>query len=317
MRWIVLVALAALAGGASGAEAMPDDGIVITLRPTVSVAAGQATLGDIAEIVADPQTVARLASVAVQELPDLGRHRVDAARARALVARLVAGRPLAVSGTCAVERAALTIAPERFAAAAEAAIRAKVGDDAQIAIARAATAVVICDDAATPWTMEADALVADPIGEVPVRLRVLRAGRELGRGLVVLNVRVLRDQVVAARPIARGATLGLEDLRVEAREARPGDAANALNAETLLGWQTRVDITPGMVITRRLAQPVPAVRGGRGVELVFVQDQFDLVAPGMALGDGAIGDVIQVRRLSDNRAVAAKVIADGKAQINF
>ena len=314
MRGLLLLALVCLVGAA---EVAPGAGIVITLRPAVTIAAGQATLGDIAEIVADEATSARLAAVTVQELPDLGRHVIAATQARALVARLVAGRSLSVSGSCALERAALTISPERFASAAEAAIRAKVGAAAQIAIARAAAAVIVPDDTTAPCSIEADPLVADPLGEVPVRLRVLRAGRELGRGMVVLNVRVLRDQVVAARPIARGATIGLDDLRLEAREARPADAGNPTSAETILGWQARVDITPGMAITRRLAQPVPAVRGGRAVELLFLQDQFALVAPGMALGDGAIGEIIQVRRLSDNRAVAAKVIADGKAQINF
>ena len=311
MRWVLLVALAAFLAAPAA------EGVVIVLRPAASVAAQHATLGDVADITADAATVARLAAVTVQELPDLGQRSLDAADVRAVVARLVAGRHLSITGTCVVERAALTIAPQRFADAAEAAIRAKVGVEAQIVIARAAAAIVVSDDAAVPCIIVADALVDDPIGEVPVRLRVLRAGRELGRGLVVLQVRVLRDQVVAARGIARGATIGLDDLRVDAREARPGEVANPSSADVVLGWQTKVEITPGMVITRRLAQPQPAVRGGRGVELVFIRDQLALAAPGVALGDGAIGDIIQVRRTSDNRAIAAKVIAEGRAQVNF
>jgi len=310
--WLLVAVLSALAGAAAAGE-----GVVITLRATASVAAGHATLADIADVAADPATIARLAPVAVQELPDLGRRTIDAAQVRAAVARLVVGRPLTITGSCEVERASLTISSERFSAAAEEVIRAKVGADTQIAIARPATTLVVAEDAATPVSIVADALVDDPIGEVPVRLRVLRAGRELGRGLVVLHVRALRDQLVAARPIQRGAIIGLGDLRVEAREARPGEADHPASIDAVIGWQTKVEITPGMVITRRLAQPVPAVRGGRGVELVFIQDQLALAAPGIALGDGAIGDVIQVRRTSDNRAIAAKVIAEGRAQVNF
>lgn len=309
MRRALLLAL--LVGSLAASDA-----VAITLRPSACVAAAQATLADVAEIEADAATIALLAPIAVQGLPDLGRRSVDAGQVRAAIARLVAGRPLTVSGACALDRAALTITPERFASAAEAAIRAKVGPDAGIAVARAATALVVADDAAAAVELVADALVDDPIGEVPVRLRALRAGRELGRGLVVLQVRILREQVVAARAIPRGASIGLEDLRVEAREARAGDADNP-SADLLVGWRARADLAPGTVITRRLAAPVPAVRGGRAVELVFIRDQLALAAPGVALGDGAIGEVIQVRRLSDSRAVAAKVIADGRAQINF
>lgn len=310
MRAALLVVLA-LAGAASASEE-----VAIALRTQASVASARATVADLADIAADAATVARLAPIVVQELPDLGRRTVDARQVRAAVARLVAGRPLSVVGTCAVERAALTVTADRFAAAAEAAIRAKAGPEARIAIVRDAAPIVVPEDADAPLELVADALVDDPVGEVPVRLRALRAGRELGRGLVVLQVRVLREQVVAARAIPRGATIHLEDLRVEAREARAGDAANPA-AEAMVGWQARVEIAPGAVITRRLAQPQPAVRGGRAVELVFLQDQLALAAPGIALGDGAVGDVIQVRRLSDNRAVAAKVIADGRAQVNF
>jgi flagella basal body P-ring formation protein FlgA len=309
---LALVVLAALLGAAAASE-----GVVVTLRPTARVAAERALLADVATIVADQPTVELLGGVTVQELPDLGERTIDAAQVRSLIARLVPGRPLAVSGACALNRAALVVTPERFAVVAEAAVRAKAGSEARVVVARRAAEVVVPDDAASPIEIVADPLIDDPLGEVPVRLRVLRAGREIGRGLAVLHVAVLRDQVVAARALRAGTVVGLDDLRVEAREARPGDAANPATVEAVLGWVVRADVSPGTPLTRRVAMPQPAVRGGRAVELLYLQGQLAIAAPGIALGDGAIGDLIQVRRASDNRAVAAKVVADGRAQVNF
>jgi len=305
-----LAVIMAFAWGAAASE-----GITITLRENATVPAAHATLADIATIAADEATVARLGVVAVQELPDLGTHTVTPAQVRSTVGRLVAGRPLAITGSCLLVRASATILPEAFAAAAERAVRVKVGTEARIVVARPAIAVLVPDDAAIPYELVADTLVDDPLGEVPVRLRVLRAGRELGRGLVVLQVRVLRDQVVVARALTHGAILGLDDLSVESREARPGDGENPTNIAAVLGWQTRASIVPGTVLTRRLAQPLPAVRGGRAVELVIETGTLALTAPGVALSDGAIGDVIQVRRTTDNRTVSGAVVAEGRVRL--
>ncbi len=63
--------------------------------------------------------------------------------------------------------------------------------------------------------------------------------------------------------------------------------------------------------------PQPAVRGGKPVELVFVTGDLALVGSGIALADGAIGDVIQIRRTNDGRTIQAKIVADGRAQANF
>jgi flagella basal body P-ring formation protein FlgA len=208
-------------------------------------------------------------------------------------------------------RTSSIIDPDRLTAAAEAVIRAK-HSGADIAISRAPTAVVI--PAGSAPDLVAEALAGDGIGEAPFRVRVLRDGRELGRALVVLQVAVLGDQVVAVRAISRGALIDAADLRIERLPMRRGIEA-VTKPETVIGSLAKLDIAEGAVISSRWIKPRPAVEGGQSVTLVYVHGDFAICAPATAMGSGAIGEQINVRRATDGKTVLATVTKTGEVEI--
>lgn len=302
-----------LAAWAAFADAAAED-IVIRLHAEASVAAEHALLGDVAVVEGEAATAATLRAVAVQTLPDLGARTVGEREVRSAIGRLAAGRSVRIEGGCRVARAALTLDTERLLAAATAQAR-RGHAEAEIEVVRPPAPLVV-PDGGDAVELVAEPLTDNAVGEVPMRIRALRAGRELGRGLAVLRVRVWVEQVVAARGLPRGVRIDAADVRLERREARANDDA-VTDAGLVVGWTTRLAIAEGSPVTRRHAAPPPAVQGARAVELLFVRGDFAIAAVGTALSDGAIGDVIQVRRGTDGKVVQAKVVADGRVQANF
>jgi flagella basal body P-ring formation protein FlgA len=285
---------------------------IITLRETASVAADGATIGDLADIEAPPALRDILAAVAVQELPDLAPRSVEAGAVRALARRAAPAALLTVRGSCRLVRAAQAIPAAELEAAARSAVQAAL-PGAVVAVTRAATALSV--PAGTPPDLVAEPLAAIVVGAVPLRVRVLRHGRELGRTLVVLQVSQDADQVVAARAIARGAVIDLADLRVERLPLRAGMETVA-DPDALAGSVAKADIAEGAPVLKRSVRPHPLVEGGQPVVLVYAHGDFALSAPATAMGDGVVGDQVNVRRETDGRMVLATVTGPGAVEIS-
>ncbi len=296
------------------------DGLRIALRPRAEVAGRIVTIGDLAELSGDAALAARLAGVTVLELGDLAEHRLTAAQVQSAAAAAAPGRALQAVGECRVTRRALVVDADAMVAAAVAAAGAAGGADGdreRVATrVRDGGALTVPDDV-VPVRLVAEALDRSPGGEIPYRVRVLRGESELGRTLVTLLVARYRTVVVAARTIHTSEVVAAGDMR-SARLAV--DAVNRYapaQADALLGPTARVDIAEGTPSALGLLRPHLDVHGGEAVTQVYSRDGFAVSGAGEALGDGKVGDLIQVRRSSDGGCVKGRVTAPGEVRINY
>jgi len=291
--------------------------LAVALRPEARLRTAHATLADVADVTGDAELVAATAGLAIQDLPDLATYTIDAAKVRAAIGKRVPARSLTVTGACALSRATLTVPAEDLAGAVRAHLAAAHVGEQDVTIVRASGALVVADDAAEPIALVAEPLAKAEAGELPYRVRVMRSGRELDRGLVVARLRLYRSVPVAARAIAQGESLSAGDIRMERVEVGVGEVPAGDGIEAMVGQVAVRDIADGAVLSARLCRSRPSVRAGERIALVYQSGGFELVADGTALADAGPGEVIQARREHDRKLIEARVIADGRALINF
>lgn len=303
MLWRALGLFAAAAAIISAAQAE------VRIRPATELAAPTASLGEVADIVAEPELAARLAGVVVADLGGLAPVAIDAPLVRSLAGRLAPGG-LAVTGVGSVARRARVVdAPALHLACV-----------ALLPPAAAWTPVRVSGSLTVPdgpgFALEATQL--DPrqqAGEIAFSVRARDGARETGRALVVLRVERRVQVVVAARDIPRGTLIAATDLRLEERAADARSANAASDPAQLVGGLARRDLAAGELLGPALAMLPPAVRAGAPVTAVLPGRGFAIEMPGTALADARAGERVQVRRAHDGVVIAGIARADGTVAV--
>ena len=284
------------------------------LRPEVSLAAPRATLADIAELSGPAEAVAALGAIAIQDLspnPVL----VDERLVRSRTARHATGISLAVSGECRVRQPLRTYAIEDLARAASAVI-VRGGEDTEVALLRASGPLAVGDDGTEP-RIEATTIDRGQVGDVPLRVRLLRGDVELARALVVLRVRRFARIAVLETDLRRGTAIGPGDVSLQRIELSQANQDAFRSLDEVVGRQPLRDLAAGQPLTPGSTEVPLDVRPGQAVAMVFRTGTVELSAPGEALAGGRSGEVVMVRRAADDRRVRCQVLAPGRVLVNF
>lgn len=132
---------------------------------------------------------------------------------------------------------------------------------------------------------------------------------------ILLDVKLERDVLVAARSLGRGTLLGGSDVRAERRDVlrlpygyltdpdRVGDLR--LSRSVSAG----AALNPGMLAERLL------VERGRAVTIVARSGAISIRASAIAMDGGVAGDRVRVRNLASGRIVSAVVVKDGTVEV--
>jgi flagella basal body P-ring formation protein FlgA len=283
--------------------------VEIRIRPATELAAPTASLGEVAEITAEPELAARLAGIVIADLSGLAPVAIDAPLVRALAGRAAPGG-LVVTGSGSVVRRARVV----DAAALQAACAALLPAAASWSPVRVSSSLTVPDGPG--FALEATQLDArQQAGEIAFSVRARDGARETGRALVVLRVERRVPVVVAARDIPRGTLIAASDLRVEQRAADARTAGAATDPAQLVGGLARRDLAAGELLGPALAMLPPAVRAGAPVTAVLPGRGFAIEMPATALADARAGERVQVRRAHDGAVIAGIARADGTVSV--
>ena len=290
------------------------DPVQIQLRGRTELAAGQALLGDLADLTGPAEAVARLAALPVQDLYGTNTFLIVPGQIRRICTAQAPGITVQVSGSAQVVQARRSIPVEAQVRAATAVVTAP-GDDVEVKLVRANGSLVVGDDG-QPADLRADVIEPGSSGEIPVRIRVMRGEREEARSLVVIHVRRFRRVAVLVTDIARGQPIGLTDVVIDRVEI-----VRALNdpldrGEEAVGLVAQRDLSAGTVLRRsQLTLPL-AVRPGQPIQLVWRNGAIELAVAAECLAAGKVGETVSVRRLSDGQVVRAQVEAPGQVTVS-
>ena len=314
MRLLATICVACWSTCASVHAAASPESVAIRLRPTVVLAAPHATLADLAELSGSPAAVAALEKIVVQDLravPVL----VEESLIRVRIAKQAPDVAVTITGQTLVSQPLRTISVDAQVQAATA-VLVHAGEDVEIVMQRASGPLTIADDGTAP-VIDATPLDRGRVGDVAFRVRLMRGEDELARSLVVLRVRRYARVVVLATDVRRGAVLGAGDLTVQRVELSTMTQDAFSDPNLALGFQVTRDATAGQILTPTLALAPLAVRPGQGVTLVWRTGSVELSALGEALAGGRDGEIIGVKRASDQQRVRGQIIGRGKVLINF
>lgn len=219
-----------------------------------------------------------------------------------LVASAMAGEPAARR----------TVPSADLAEAAIACLRPEIGATTP-QVASVSGPVLIPGEGA--YVLQAEPLTRARTGRIQVRVRVLLQEREVGRSLVSLHLKTLRQALVTLVPIPRGTPIGLEHLHAESVDFPPGRAEPLADPAQVVGFLAASDLPAGTILTVASRVRPHLVRPGP-VTLIFAQDGFQLSASGVASAAGYLGDVVAVRR-GDGKSVHGQVIGPAQVLVNY
>lgn len=215
-------------------------------------------------------------------------------------------------GALAPETAAL---PPAVSAAIVTAVRARLGGEAEVVVARV--------EALSPLTGEvADAVLLPGAalgGAVGVVLRgAVSAGGAaalvpVGRASVRLHVRV--PHLHAARAVARGTRLAEHDLRPARHELTRGPLQAWPDADRLVDGRALQDLPEDACLTSRVVAPSAAVVAGREVAAVVRDGRMEVRATLVAVDSGAVGAEVRVMHPESRRTMRARVV--GRAEVEM
>lgn len=142
----------------------------------------------------------------------------------------------------------------------------------------------------------------------PVWRRALRTGAEpaavfVGRGPEAASGPLV---VTLVRSLAKGAMIGAGDVALQPMSAR-GAQEIFTDAADVIGRRARVALGEGQPVLLRQLEPAWLVETGNPLALTAHAGGVRVTMAGEALGDGQMGDVIDVRNLSSGREVRAVV----------
>jgi flagella basal body P-ring formation protein FlgA len=131
------------------------------------------------------------------------------------------------------------------------------------------------------------------------------------------QIKVLAEVVVARRYLARGAVIGADDLELRALDLGSIAGGYFIDPTLVAGLELRRALAPGAVVAPAQVSPIMSVRRGDQVQILLRAGGLEVSSTGKALGNGAIGERIQVRNLKSRKVVEGQVEGPGLVSVSL
>ena len=131
---------------------------------------------------------------------------------------------------------------------------------------------------------------------------------------VPVQIKLFVDAWVAARPLARGQTVGAEDARLDHIDIAALNGNAVLPEMPLVGRTVARTLSPGEPFRRDALRAVPVVQPGDAVQVVAVGTGFAAQTSGKALTAASEGQMAQVS-LPGGRVLAGVARAGGVVEV--
>ncbi len=205
--------------------------------------------------------------------------------------------------------------PPAVDAAVTTAVRARVGDDAEVSIT-AVERLQVADGDVIDAVIQPGATIGGPVALV-LRGLVVRDGATAIApvGQVVVRLRIVVTHLHASHAVARGSHLTSNDL-VEARHALPRGPLKAWPSSDVLDHgRVLQDLPADACLSARVVAPSAAVVAGRDVSAVVREGRVEVRAALVAVDSGAVGSEVRVMHPESRRTMRARVI--GRAEVEI
>jgi len=134
---------------------------------------------------------------------------------------------------------------------------------------------------------------------------------------IPVEVTVYKKVLAASRPLSKGHIINKNDLTSISVKLNQNNNVFFTKSNNLIGKQVKRPITTGKVIKPRFVEAARIVRRGENVTIIAVTQSIQVSMKGMALADGAKGQMIRVRNLKTKRVVQGIVTKPGFVKVRM
>lgn len=131
-----------------------------------------------------------------------------------------------------------------------------------------------------------------------------------------VTIKAYRAVVVSRTNIARGQVLKVEDLELQEREVSQHKNFGLHRLNQAVNQVAKRHIRSGHVLSPMHIEPPKIIQRGSKIDIVANSGRVSVSMSGTALSDGRLGDLINVKNISSNKILRAKVIAPGRVATN-
>lgn len=155
------------------------------------------------------------------------------------------------------------------------------------------------------------------IGDMSCDVRIFSNGIFAKRASVRVRIEVLQEFVVSRGSIARGNILTENDIAIQKNWVRRIPTNNIFSLEDAVGKSIIVNLSPNTQITTSMLKEVFPVKKGKLVQVILNNGAMTMMMNAKAEEDGAEDSLVKVRNLNSNKIIYARVIGEGKVQVDF
>lgn len=191
---------------------------------------------------------------------------------------------------------------------------AKLGGRARLSFSQADQGML--DMTSPPFEFRLARRSGAVLGSVAYEVDVLQNDRRVQSLTVRADVTVIREVLVAARPILKDSLVVAEDVCVDEVPSQTASAATVADAALVLGRRAGKFIAQGEAIDPTQLTVVPLVSRGQLVRVVALVGGIRLESIGEALAGGASGEVVRVTLLDrKDEQLAGMVSGHGEVTV--
>ncbi|MBU0640600.1 MAG: flagellar basal body P-ring formation chaperone FlgA [Planctomycetes bacterium] len=169
-----------------------------------------------------------------------------------------------------------------------------------------------------PWSFTVRSSAGEQLGLREFKVALRRDGRAQRTLHIGARVRLIKNALVADKPLAVGSFVRPEDLRRETRVFAGVSELGLERDEQVVGQQLKRFVAAGDLIRRGDLKAVDLVKRARPVTVVGAGENVHLRITGVALDSGSYGDVVRVRignSREDRRELRGVVTGMGTVRI--
>jgi flagellar basal body P-ring formation protein FlgA len=155
------------------------------------------------------------------------------------------------------------------------------------------------------------------VGDTSFSIRLFSNGIFIREESIRVRIEVLRDFIVSQKSIVKDSILSDADVTVQQKWVRSIPMNTVSSLDEALGKNITVSIRPNTQITRTMLKDVMPVKKGKIVQVILDNGVMKMMMSGIAEEDGADDALVKVRNLNSNKIIYARVIGQGKVQIDF
>lgn len=164
------------------------------------------------------------------------------------------------------------------------------------------------------WNFKLDS-IPDHSQLISVPIKITRNNHPYKTSSVLLKASYFSDVLVPVRKIAKHQKLNAEDFKTVRTELTTNFNNYLKTKNDLTGLWAQQNISPGAPLVKKLVEVIPVIKQGDVVEIKNNLEGIKLVARGVALVNGYVGDKIRVANVDTRREFLAQVSAEGSVEV--